>query len=79
MNTAAGLIGFVCVMLFRSTDFPTVFHDTLRPFYKTYCYSFNFRKFVDVNDEELLAVGRALRWLAVVGASPFLARAGNIA
>jgi hypothetical protein len=29
MNTAAGLIGFVCVMLFRSTDFPTVFHDTM--------------------------------------------------
>ncbi len=38
----------------------------------------NFRQFVDVNDEKLLAVGRALRLLAVVGASPFLARAGNI-
>jgi hypothetical protein len=29
MNTAAGLIGFVCLMLFRSTDFPTVFHDIM--------------------------------------------------
>ncbi len=28
MNKAAGLIGFVCLMLFRLTDFPTVFHDS---------------------------------------------------
>jgi hypothetical protein len=27
-HTAAGVIGFVCLMFFRSTDFPTVFHDT---------------------------------------------------
>jgi len=28
MDTAAGVIGFVCLMFFCSTDFPTVFHDT---------------------------------------------------
>jgi hypothetical protein len=27
MDTAAGVIGFVCLMFFCSTDFPTVFHD----------------------------------------------------
>jgi hypothetical protein len=27
MNTAAGVIEFVCLMFFRPTDFLTVFHD----------------------------------------------------
>jgi hypothetical protein len=26
-DTAAGVIGFVCLMFFCSIDFPTVFHD----------------------------------------------------
>jgi len=30
MNTAAGIIEFVCLMFFRPTDFLTLFHDTYK-------------------------------------------------